>query len=53
MVLVIDKMVKSDGIKKNKQLLKEINVLLEGMLLNSSSDTDIINYRDWLKMKVS
>ena len=53
MVLVIDKMVKSDGVKKNKQLLKEINTLLDGILLNSSSDTDIINYSDWLKMKVS
>lgn len=53
MVLLIDKMVKSDGIKKNKQLLKEINTLLDGILLNSSSDTDIINYSDWLKMKVS
>ncbi len=53
MVLVIDKMVKSDGIKKNKQLLKEINALLDGIMLNSSSDTDIINYSDWLKMKVS
>lgn len=53
MVLVIDKMVKSDGIKKNKQLLKEINALLDGIMLNSSSDTDIINYSDWLKMKVN
>lgn len=53
MVLVIDKMVKSDGIKKNKQLLKEINVLLDGILLNSTSDTDIINYSDWLKAKVN
>ena len=51
MVLLIDKMIKSDGIKKNKQLLKEINVLLDGIMLNSSSDTDIINYSDWLKMK--
>lgn len=53
MVLVIDKMVKSDGIKKNKQLLKEINVLLDGIMLNSTSDTDIINYSDWLKAKVN
>lgn len=53
MVLLIDKMVKSDGIKKNKQLLKEINTLLDGIMLNSSSDTDIINYSDWLKMKVN
>ena len=53
MVLLIDKMVKSDGIKKNKQLLKEINTLLDGILLSSSSDTDIINYSDWLKMKIS
>jgi tetratricopeptide (TPR) repeat protein len=53
MVTAIDKMVKSDGIKKNKQLLKEINMLLEGELSNSSSDSDIINYSDWLKMKIN
>ena len=53
MIFLIDKMVKSDGIKKNKQLLKEINTLLDGILLSSSSDTDIINYSDWLKMKIS
>jgi hypothetical protein len=53
MVTAIDKMVKSDGIKKDKQLLKEINMLLEGELSNSSSDSDIINYSDWLKMKIN
>ncbi|CAN5520025.1 hypothetical protein BH10BAC1_BH10BAC1_02810 [soil metagenome] len=53
MIVVIDKMTKSDGVKKDKQLLKEINTLLGGMMLNSSSDTDIINYSDWLKMKIS
>jgi hypothetical protein len=53
MVTAIDKMVKSDGIKKDKQLLKEINLLLEGELSNSSSDSDIINYSDWLKMKIN
>lgn len=53
MIVVIEKMVKSEGVKKDKQLLKEINVLLETVMLNSSSDTDIINYNDWLKMKIS
>lgn len=53
MVLLIEKLVKSDGIKKNKQLLKEINALLDGIMLDSSSDTDIINYSDWLKAKVN
>jgi len=32
MVTAIDKMVKSDGIKKDKQLLKELKMLLEGEL---------------------
>jgi len=53
MVMVIDKMVKSEGIKKDKQLLKEINMLLDGIMVKSTSDTDIINYSDWLKMKIS
>ena len=53
MVLLIDKMVKSDGIKKNKQLLKEINVLLDGIMLNSTPDTDMNNCSDWLKAKVN
>ncbi len=53
LIVVIEKMMKSDRIKKNKQLLKEINMLLDGIMLNSSSDTDIINYSDWLKMKVN
>ncbi len=53
MVLLIEKLVKSDGVKKNKQLLKEINALLDGIMLDSSSDTDIINYSDWLKAKVN
>ena len=53
MVKVIEKMMNADGIKKNKQLLKEINVLLDGEMLKSSSDSDIINYSDWLKTKAS
>ena len=53
MIVLIEKMVKSDGVKKDKQLLKDINTLLDGIMINSSSDTDIINYSDWLKMKIS
>lgn len=53
MVTAIDKMVKSDGIKKDKQLLKELKMLLEGELSNSSSNSDIINYSDWLKLKIN
>lgn len=53
MIVVIEKMMKSDGLKKDKQLLKDINMLLDGIIMNSSSDTDIINYSDWLKMKIS
>jgi hypothetical protein len=53
MVTAIDKMVKSDGIKKDKQLLKELKMLLEVELSNSSSNSDIINYSDWLKLKIN
>ena len=53
MVTAIDKKVKSDGIKKDKQLLKELKMLLEGELSNSSSNSDIINYSDWLKLKIN
>lgn len=53
MIVVIDKMMKSDGVKKDKQLLKDINMLLGGIMMKSSSDSDIINYSDWLKMKIS
>lgn len=52
MVTAIDKMVKSDGIKKDK-LLKELKMLLEVELSNSSSNSDIINYSDWLKLKIN
>ncbi len=53
MVMVIDQMVLSTGVKKDKQLLKQINVLLDGIMKDSSSDTDIINYSQWLQMKIS
>ncbi|MCX6294718.1 MAG: hypothetical protein NTX97_01415 [Bacteroidetes bacterium] len=42
-IYLIDRMEKSEGLKKDKQLLKEINALLDGIMLNSTSDTDIIN----------
>ena len=52
-IYLIDRMEKSEGLKKDKELLKEINALLDGIMLNSTSDTDIINYSDWLKGKIS
>lgn len=53
-VTIIEKMLNApEGVKKNKQLLSEINALLDGVMVKSSSDTDIINYSDWLRMKVN
>jgi hypothetical protein len=53
MISVLEMMVTSTGIKKDKQLLNRINVLLDGMMKESSSDTDIINYSQWLQLKIS
>lgn len=53
MIRLIECMVGSSGIKKDKQLLNEINMLLDSMMKESTSDTDIINYSQWLKMKIS
>ncbi|MGZ4071948.1 MAG: hypothetical protein ACXVDZ_00470 [Bacteroidia bacterium] len=53
MILIIEMMIKSDGVKKDKQLIKYINQLLGNTMESSSSETDIINYKDWLKTKTS
>lgn len=53
MILAIENLMRSEGIKKDKQLLKQINQLLNGTMAESSTDTDIINYGDWLKAKIS
>ena len=53
MIFIIEKMMGSDGLKKDKQLMKQINQLLNGIMENSSSEADIINYGDWLRSKIS
>ena len=53
LIKIIEMMVLSTGVKKDKQLLKQINMLLDDIMKESSSDTDIINYSHWLKMKIS
>lgn len=53
MILIISAMMKSGGIKKDRQLLKLVNQSLQGVMENSSTDSDIINYRDWLQSKIS
>lgn len=53
MIVTIEGLMRSEGIKKDKQLLKQINQLLNGTMAESSTDTDIINYGDWLKAKIS
>ncbi|MGQ0828166.1 MAG: hypothetical protein ACT4ON_07215 [Bacteroidota bacterium] len=53
MILVINAMMRSEGIKKDKALLKQINQLLQGAMGNSSTDSDIINYGDWLNAKLA
>ena len=53
MMLIIDLMIKSDGIKKDKRLLKQMDELLNGELKSSTTDSDIINYGDWLESKIS
>jgi hypothetical protein len=50
MVRVLETLMNTTVIKKEKQLLDQ---LLEGVLKESSSDTDIINYRDWLTGKLN
>jgi hypothetical protein len=51
--MIIGLMIKSDGIKKDKRLLKEIEELLNGAIKESTTDSDIINYGDWLSSKIS
>ncbi len=51
MILTIEMMMNSDGLKKNKQLMKYIDQLLNNIMEGSSSETDIINYGDWLRAK--
>jgi hypothetical protein len=50
MIRVLELLMNTGSIKKEKQLLVQ---LLDGVLKESSSDTDIINYRDWLKGKLN
>jgi hypothetical protein len=50
MIGVLEILMNAESIKKAKKLLSS---LLETSLNESSSDTDIINYRDWLKNKLS
>lgn len=50
MISLIKSGLEPGGIKKEKQLVQQ---LLNGLLKESSSDTDIINYSDWLKMKIN
>ncbi|MDQ3046564.1 MAG: hypothetical protein M3R27_03380 [Bacteroidota bacterium] len=48
MIKILEMMMVSEGIKKDKQLLKNIDPLLE-----EATDTDIINYSGWLKSKIN
>lgn len=42
----------NEPLKKEKQLQKQLSRSLEKELLGSSTDSDIINYTDWLKNKL-
>jgi hypothetical protein len=53
MVNILEMMIRSGGIKKDKQLLKQVHLLLNGVMGGSTTDNDIINYGDWLKVKTS
>jgi hypothetical protein len=53
MVNILESMIRSTAIKKDKQLLKQVHLLLSGVMAGSSTDNDIINYADWLKGKLS
>jgi len=52
LTLIIEMMMRSEGIKKDKILLKLINQNLHGIMEMSTTDTDIINYGDWLRAKI-
>jgi len=53
MIGIIELIMRSEGTKKDKPLLKQIDQLVNGIIKDSSTDTDIINYADWLKAKTS
>jgi hypothetical protein len=53
MILTIEMMMRSEGLKKDKQLIKHVDQLLSSIMKESSSEMDIINYGDWLKTKIS
>jgi hypothetical protein len=53
MIAALGMMMRSEGIKKDKPLNKFVSQLLGGVMQGSTTDTDIINYGDWLKAKIS
>ena len=53
MILTVEMMMKSEGVKKDKQLIKHIDQLLSGIMESSTSEADIINYGDWLRTKIN
>jgi hypothetical protein len=53
MLKLFERLCENEDIRKNKQLQDEIRQLLVKEVADSSTDNDIINYRDWLKSKIS
>ena len=49
MIGVIERMIRSSGISKDKNLLKQINQLISE---KETQDSDIVNYGNWLKKKL-
>jgi tetratricopeptide (TPR) repeat protein len=49
MIAILDRMLRTDNIKHNKPLMKLISSVLEN---ETSQDSDIVNYSNWLRGKV-
>jgi hypothetical protein len=49
MISILEKMINTESIKKNKTLLKQVNMLIAEK--EQSQDSDIVSYANWLKKK--
>lgn len=53
MISVITKLIELDSLKQEKQLLQKVKQLIFGTEEEDGSDSEILNYKAWLKEKLS
>jgi tetratricopeptide (TPR) repeat protein len=50
MISIIEKMIRTDNLNKDKALIKQMNILIAEK--ENPQDSDIVNYGNWLKKKI-